>query len=115
MVRAPIAEPGRYYAEHHTIVLRSGLLLEQERRYLWHEVIHSDRGDRVGHTDAAVERLVEREAAERAMPWSSLWWAWEQSTDLTDVAGLLKLPEDWVWFRVKNLSTDHKAMLRVRL
>lgn len=113
MLRAPIDSPGRYYDDVRTIVLRSGMLLEEERRHLWHEVVHSDRRDRAGHTDAGVERVVEREAAERAMPWSSLWWAWEQATDLTEVAGLLRLPEDWVWQRVNDLPGDHKAMLRV--
>lgn len=113
MIRAAIDGPGRYYDEARTIVLRSGLLLADERRHLWHEVVHSDRRDRAGHTDARVERLVEREASERAMPWSALAWAWDRATDLTEVADLLKLPEQWVWFRIKHLADDDKARLRL--
>lgn len=113
LVRHQVAEPGRYYDSARTIVIRSGLLLEQERRYLWHEIVHADRRDRAGHTDAKVERLVDREASLLAMPWSSLLWSWEQATDLTEMAGLLKLPEDWVWFRLKNLPAHDKALLRI--
>jgi len=113
LVRAAIDKPGRYYDDERTIVLRNDLLIEQERRFLWHEIVHSDRHDANGHVDASVERLVDREASERAMPWETLLWAWEGATDLTEMAGLLKLPEEWVWERIKNLPRDHKAMLRV--
>lgn len=115
LVRVAIAEPGRYYDEDRTIVIRSGLLIEQERRHLWHELTHADRRDRAGHTDAKVERLVERHAAENAMPWVSVEWAWGQATDLTDMAGLLKLPEDWVHFRLMHLHPAQKALLRIRM
>lgn len=114
MLRQPIEGPGRYYDDAETIVLRSGLLLEQERRYLWHELAHAERRDRVGHTDAKVERLVERHAAENAMPWQSIQWAWNEATDLTEMASLLKLPEDWVHFRLMNLHPARKAQLQVR-
>lgn len=112
--RLAIAAPGRYYDERRAIVIRSGLLLEQERRVLWHELSHADRRDRAGHTDAKVERLVDRHAAENAMPWVSLEWAWNEATDLTEMAGLLKLPEDWVHFRLMGLHPARKAMLRIR-
>lgn len=115
LIRAPIDKPGRYYDSASTIVMRSGLLVEQERRYLWHELGHADRRDTAGHTDAKVERLVERQAAENAMPWVSVEWAWGEATDLSEMAGLLKLPEEWVWFRLKNLHPAQKAGLRVRL
>jgi hypothetical protein len=97
LVRAAISSQGRYYDRHRTIVMRDDLLIEEERRHLWHELVHADRQDRVGHMDAKVERLVDRRAAENAMPWESIRWAWDQATDLTEMAGLLKLPEDWVW------------------
>lgn len=113
MMRQPIDVPGRYYDEAETIVLRSGLLIEQERRYLWHELVHAERRDRVGHTDAGVERLVERQAAERAMPWVSIEWAWREASDMSEMAELLKLPEEWVHFRIMRLGRDQKAMLRV--
>lgn len=82
---------------------------------LWHELTHAGRRDRAGHTDARVERLVDRHAAENAMPWPSLEWAWNEATDLTEMAGLLKLPEDWVHARLMRLHPAQKAMLRVRV
>jgi hypothetical protein len=113
LVRAPIDRPGRYYHSDRTIVMRSGLLIEEERRYLWHELVHADRGDTAGHADARVERTVERRAAEAAMPWVSIEWAWSQAVDLTEVASLLKLPEDWVHSRLMSLPADQKAQLTV--
>lgn len=115
LIRAPIDKPGRYYDEHRTIVMRSGLLIVEERRHLWHELAHADRRDTAAHNDPAVERVVERHAAQNAMPWESLLWAWSEATDLTEMADLLKLPEDWVWFRLRNLHPAQKAMLRVRV
>lgn len=105
---------GRYYDTERTIVIRKGLLIEEERRHLWHELVHADRRDCAFHTDASVERLVERHAAENAMPWESVQWAWAEATDLTEMAGLLKLPEDWVYFRLRGLHPAQKAMLKVR-
>lgn len=114
-MRHQIAEPGRYYDSARTIVMRTGLRIEDERRYLWHEIVHADRRDTAGHTDDKVERLVDRHAAENAMPWCSIEWAWEQATDLTEMAGLLKLPEDWVHLRLMSLHPAQKASLRVRV
>lgn len=113
MLRKPIDDPGRYYDDAQTIVLRSGQTLEEERRVLWHELVHAERRDRAGHNDAAVERLVDRHAAENAMPWSAIEWAWERATDLTEMAGLLKLPEAWVHRRLMNLHPARKASLRL--
>lgn len=112
--RLRISEPGRYYDSDQSIVMRKGLRLEEERRYLWHEIVHSDRRDRFGHTDVWVERAVEREAANRAMPWPSIAWAWGRSSDLTEMSGLLKVPEDWVHYRLMGLPSTAKALLRVR-
>lgn len=112
LVRHQIAETGRYYDELRTIVMRQGLLLEEERRYLWHELQHADRRDTAGHNSPEVERIVERHAAENAMPWISIEWAWGQATDLAELASLLKLPEEWVWFRLRNLHPALKARLR---
>lgn len=110
-MRAAIAETGRYYDEQRTIVMRAGMLIEQERRFLWHELVHADRGDTAGHNDPAVERVVERHAAENAMPWVSVEWAWRTASDLAEVADLLKLPEEWVRFRLRNLHPARKAHL----
>lgn len=106
---------GRYYDAERTIVIRAGLLIEEERRHLWHELAHADRRDQAFHTDANVERLVEHCAAENAMPWESVQWAWHEATDLTEMADLLKLPEDWVHFRLSRLHPAQKALLRVRV
>lgn len=93
--------------------MRKGLLVEEERRYLWHELVHADRRDRDWHTDAEVERVVDRHAAENAMPWVSIEWAWHEATDLPEMAGLLKLPEDWVYQRLMSLHPARKALLRL--
>lgn len=115
LVRLPIAEPGRYYDADRAIVMRKGLLLAEERRYLWHELVHADRRDTAGHNDPSVERVVEHHAAQNAMPWSSLQWAWDRATDVTEMADLLKLPEDWVWFRLQHLHPAQKALLQLRV
>lgn len=108
-----LGDLGRYYADSHTIALRAGMLLEKEREVLWHERRHAMRGDTAGHNDAAVERVVDRQAAEDAMPWVSIEWAWERSTDLTEMASLLKLPEEWVHRRLMALHPARKALLKI--
>lgn len=93
-------------------MIRDGLLLEEERRYLWHELAHADRRDVAGHNDARVERIVERHAMENAMPWETLRWAWSRSTDLQEMTDLLKLPRAWVASRLRTLHPAQKALLR---
>lgn len=112
MIRARISEPGRYYESHRTIVLRSGALLVDERRALWHELGHCRRRDRACDTDAAIERLVDRQAAEDAMPWVSIKAAWRLSSDMDELAELLKAPVDWVHLRLANLHPGLRAQLR---
>lgn len=112
MIRLPIAEPGRYYNGRRAIVLRSGMLLEDERRYLWHELVHADRRDQACHGSIAAEVSVEREAARRAMPMSSLLWALQLEWQRHLVAGLLKLPEEWVQFRLHTAHPAEKNQLR---
>lgn len=94
--------------------MRQGELLVDERRILWHELRHEARGDRAGHTDPAIERLVDREAAEDAMPWVSIKAAWDLATDMDEVAELLKAPPEWVHMRLTNLHPGLKAQLRLR-
>lgn len=110
MVRAAIAEPGRYYHDDHTIVLRKGLLLEQERHVLWHELVHADREDEYCNTDWRVEASVEREAAHRAMPLLALEWAAGAAQDWFEFVDLLKLPDEWVRFR---MDIAHPAETRL--
>lgn len=110
--RAPISEPSRYYHGRRSIVTRSGLLLSQERRHLWHELVHADRGDTLGHNSESLERKVERIAVRMAIPTVSLQWAAYQTDTMYDLADLLKLPEEWVRFRWLTAPEWEKAMIR---
>lgn len=92
--------------------MRAGLLLAEERRHLWHELVHADRRDRQWHTDESVERSVEREAVRRAMPLPTLEWATGQATDWPELVDLLKYPEEWVRFRMAALHPAERAILR---
>jgi hypothetical protein len=106
LLRLPISEPGRYYHRTRSIVLRSGLTLIEERRYLWHELVHADRGDELCHASEVNERRVDREAARRAMPVKSLAWAAPQAQTWAEFADLLKAPEDFLRLR---WATAHPA------
>ena len=108
LVRERIAEPGRYYDEHRAIVLRRGLRIEQERRYLWHEIVHAVRRDRrcEGWLRAKVERSVEREAMQRAMPFVAVEAQLAQAATWQDFVWQMKVPEPWV---VERLHIAHPA------
>jgi hypothetical protein len=80
-------------------VLRAGLTLIEERRYLWHELVHADRGDELRHASEVNERRVDREAARRAMPLRSLMWAAPQAQTWAELADVLKAPEDFLRLR----------------
>lgn len=110
--RADIPEPARYYHSERAIVVRKGLLIEQERRYLWHELEHADRGDTAGHCDPSVEAVVERAAVRRALPLKSLRWAMGQELERYRVAEMLKLPEDWIQFRLDIATERERRELR---
>lgn len=112
LVRAAIAEPARYYDAERAIVVRKGLLLCEERRHLWHELVHSDRRDCSGHASPAVERLVEREAVRLAIPTRSLQWATYRTETIADLADLLKLPQDWVEFRWRTAPQWERDLIR---
>lgn len=110
--RAAIAEPARYYDSERAIVVRRGLLVEEERRYLWHELVHADRRDRACHHDARADASVDREAVRRAIPTSSLMWAADKAQDWCELADLLKLPEAWVRWRVQIAHPAERGLLR---
>jgi hypothetical protein len=110
--RAPIAEPARYYDSERAIVVRRGMLLEEERRYLWHELVHADRRDRECHVDSRADASVDREAVRRAIPTSSLMWAADKAQDWCELADLLKLPEPWVRWRVQIAHPAERGLLR---
>lgn len=112
LVRAPIPEPARYYESHRTIVMRQGLLLEEERRHLWHELVHAVRRDRACHVDQRAEVSVDREAVRWAIPAGSLARAWPRAESWHELAELLKLPEGWVRWRVAIAHPAERALLR---
>lgn len=111
-MRHHIAETGRYYHGLRTIVIRAGLLIEQERRVLWHELAHAERCDTADDCTLADERIVDHHAAQDAMPWESVRWAWHEATDLEEMAGLLKLPQEFVRLRLERLHPAQRALLR---
>lgn len=49
------------------------------------------------------------------MPWCSIRDAWERSTDMDELAGLLKLPVEWVHHRILSLHPARKAQLKIRI
>lgn len=92
-------------------MLRAGLTLIEERRYLWHELVHADRGDEFSHASELNERKVDREAAQRAMPLKSLMWAAPQAQTWDEFADLLKAPEDFVRLRwATALPAERRAV-----
>lgn len=113
LIRKPIAEPGRYYDGERAIVLRRGLLLEQERRYLWHEIVHALRRDSscTGFMAGKMERAVEKEAARRAMPPSVLLAGARASIDFHDLVWRMKVPENWVRFRIDIAHPSERQRL----
>lgn len=112
LARLPIAEPARYYDTERAIVMRKGLLIVEERRHLWHELVHSDRRDTAGHNSQSIERAVERRAVRLAIPTASLQWAAYRTDTMCDLADLLKLPEDWVRFRWTSAPAWEREMIR---
>lgn len=111
LIRAAIEEPGRYYHGDHAIVLRAGLSLVEERRYLWHEIVHSDRSDEACQNSAEVERSVDREAAQRAMPFTSMLWAAERSQSWAEFADHLKVPEEFARLRWRTAHPIERGNL----
>ena len=114
MLRQPIAEPGRYYHGRRAIVLRSGRSLEEERRFLWHELVHAERGDTecTGWAASATERRVEREAARRAMPLGVMERRLALASGWDDFVWHMKVPEQWVRFRLSHTIPSERARLQ---
>ena len=113
LLRQPIAEPARYYHGRRAIVLRSGRSLEEERRCLWHELVHAERGDSecTGWVRSATERRVEREAARRAMPIVVMEHRLAVASDWDDFVWHMKVPERWVRFRIALTRPTERARL----
>lgn len=107
LVRRHIAERGRYYHHHRTIVVREGLLLCEERAVLWHELVHAERGDERCTTMA--EASVDREAARRAMPWPVLKWGLDTASCDEDLVERMKVEAAMVAFRFKIMHPAERA------
>jgi len=90
------------------------LRIEDERRYLWHEIVHALRRDTLCGMDwlnSKVEASVEREAAQRAMPFPVLEGTLLAAHDFHDFADRLKVGEEWVRYRVAIAHPAEKALL----
>lgn len=116
LIRAPISERGRYYHRLGAIVLRTGMLLVEERSTLWHELVHADRGDEhCGHLAGKQERWCVREAARRAIDIYSLAEAFLWSEQLDEVADDLKVTRELLQTRLEYLHPAERGYLRQRL
>jgi hypothetical protein len=115
LVRAPIAERGRYYHRLRTIVLRDNLLIVEERATLWHELVHADRGDEHCHAwGARQERGCIREAARRAIPVKALANALVWSNDPHEVADELKTTTELLLARQLHLHPAERGYITRR-
>lgn len=115
LVRAPIAERGRYYHRLRTIVIRAGLLLAEERATLWHEIVHADRGDEGGcgrRLEGRQERTCTQEAARRAIDLHDLADALIWSDQPAEVADQLKVTEDLLHARLDHLHPAERGYLQ---
>jgi hypothetical protein len=107
-------EMGRYYHRQRVIIVRTGLLLVEQRATLWHELVHARRGDQrcfLGWFDQQ-ERSVDREAARWAMPFPALMEAARGALSHADVADALKTTEGLLRVRLDGLHPTERAALR---
>lgn len=112
---APMPEMGRYYHRQRVIILRTGLLLVEQRATLWHELVHARRGDRLCHDgwfDEQQERSVDREAARWSMPLPALLAAFIGSRCYADVADGLKTTERLLRVRLNALHPAERAAVQ---
>lgn len=96
---APMPEAGRYYDRQRVVMLRTGMLVVEQRATLWHELVHARRRDTACLLGKA-HGSVDREAARWAMPLDALVEAWRGDPCDAEVADRLKTTE---------------ALLRVRM
>lgn len=116
LLRAPIAERGRYYHRLRTIVIRTGLLLVEERATLWHELVHADRGDErcEGVVHRRNEARCHREAARRSIDIHDLADALAWLDCEHQVAEHLKTTVEYLQIRLdpRNLHPAERGLLR---
>ena len=95
------------------IWILDGLTVAERRCTLTHELIHLERGD-TGHQSDKVERLVERDAARRLIPFDNLLEAdWGQS--LEKIADDLWVDEATLEVRLATLGEAENELLHARI
>ena len=115
LVRAPIAELGRYYHHEHAIVIRSGIRIVEERATLWHELVHHRRRHVRCHDEPkarGLELSVDREAARLAMPLWDLAESLRRHDGRASVADALLTTERMLDVRLEHLHPAERAYLR---
>ena len=112
LLHAPIAERGRYYHRLRTIVLRTGMLLVEQRATLWHELVHADHGDGPGDCGNKREQRCEREAARRAIEIDDLVAALLWTTDEHELADELKTTVEQLRCRLDHLHPAERGLIR---
>lgn len=118
LVRAPIRERGRYYHRLRTIVIRTGMLIVQERDTLWHELVHADRGDEWPCDERLHERQeawCAKQAARKAILIEDLADALLWSPHLDEQADQLKTTRETLQIRLHHLHPSERHYLRRRL
>ena len=65
LMRAAIPERGRFYAARNAIVVRTGLLLCEERSVLWHELVHLKHDEIVRHAQSSTRSDRKHSASEK--------------------------------------------------
>lgn len=117
--RQPIAARGRYYNGRRAIVLRTGLLLVEERATLWHELIHAERRDTrcEGRAQRRMEAECHRAAARRSVDVRDLADALCWTDCEHEQADQLKTTVEYLRIRMdpRNLHPSERHYLRRRL
>lgn len=112
LIHAAIPERGRYYHALRTIVLRTGMLIVEQRASLWHEIAHADRGDTVNCTN---ETKCQQEAARRGILLDDLADALLCLEYPADVADQLKTTVETLQTRLDHLHPSERGYLQRRL
>ena len=93
-------------------MLRTGMLLVEQRSVLWHELVHADRGDTEGCSD---ERTCIRDAAREAIAVEDLANVVCWSEDAHERADELKVTVELLDARMDHLHPSERGYLQRRL
>lgn len=110
LCHAPMPEAGRYYDRQRVVMLRSGMLLVEQRAALWHELVHARRRDTACLLGKA-HGSVDREAARWSMPLADLAEAWRGDPCPSEVADRLKTTEALLRVRMDALHPAERGHL----